>query len=319
MKARRHQDLKELVASPEFQAWWGAYLQARHALAEAEARRDELLAQLNLMEFRAELTQKNAIDTLYKAGEHEDASARLLADAETLENKAFPGVAAFEEERFKASEAWYRLGAAEKALDEAKDRNAPADELSALKKKHAQASDEYARENARKQRLWDEVERLWMQGAEASLLTAEQKVLARKVRRGAEHLFGLAEDRKKKAQALKADAEAAATAVEAARARLEAALAQAREQLGAAVAEDFLYFRYRDDQRHAWAVSLVEDHESYNLEVKPLVIYSVDRHRGVSHLEPAKVHTASAEESDRRFEEYFLKGRKGNARAQPAT
>jgi len=319
VKARRFNDVRELVGSAEFQAWFAAFTAARKALAEADQARDEALAQLTVMEFRAELTQKNAIDTLYRGGEHEDLAARLLADAEAAENKSFPGVAAFEEQRFKVSELWYRLGALEKAVEEARDGKKAAWEIEALEKKQKLATEEYTREMGRRDRLWDEVERLWMQGAEASLLTAEQKVLARKVRRTSEQLFALAEDRKKKALSLKAAAEAAATALEAARAKLEATRTRARELFGAAVGEDFLYFRHRDDQRHAYAVALVEDSENYNIEVKPLVVYSVERQRGVGFLEPARVMGTSMEEGDRRFEEYFLRGRKGEVRPVAAS
>jgi hypothetical protein len=318
MKARRLAEVQQLVASPDFQAWWAEFGRERKTLAEAEASRDELLAQLNLMEFRAELSQKNAIDTLYRGGEHEDAAARLLAEAEALENKSFLRVAAFEEQRYKVSELWYRLGAAEKERDEAKEsKRSQADEAQLVKKAAAQ-KEEYEREMGRKNRLWDEVEQLWMSGAESSLLTAEEKVLARKVRKAAEHLFGVAEERKKNALKLRADAETAAMAVDAARGRLEAAFSRARESFGVAVTHDFIYLRHRGDQKRAWAVALVDDAENYNLEVKALLVYSVDRQRGVAFLEPAHVGADSIEEGDRRFEEYFLNGRKGAPRATGA-
>jgi hypothetical protein len=43
-------------------------------------------------------------------------------------------------------------------------------------------------------------------------------------------------------------------------------------------------------------------------------VYSVDRQRGVAFLEPARAQSPSLEEGDRRFEDYFLKGRKGEIR-----
>src|SRR5262252_2781558 len=121
MKQKRLAELRTLLTSDDFSQWWKDLTDSRNALADAEASYDELLAQTTLMEFRAELTQKNAIDTLYRAGEHEDTAANMLFEATDLENKSLKGVGEFEEQRFRTSEAWYRLGASEKKLDEAKD------------------------------------------------------------------------------------------------------------------------------------------------------------------------------------------------------
>ncbi len=222
-------------------------------------------------------------------------------------------MAAFEEQRFKVSEIWYRLGAAEKALDDAKDQKRPATEIDPLERRLRVITEEYEREMARRSRLWDEVERLWARSTEVNLMTCEERVLARKVRRESEHLFGLAEERKKKAQALKTEADLSAAAVAKAKEALAAVRARARDLFGSAVGTDFMYFRHRDDQRQAFAVALVDDRDAYNVEVRSLAIYSVDRQRGVGFLEPARAAPPSVEEGDRRFEKYFLTGRKGSA------
>jgi hypothetical protein len=315
VKQRRLADVRALMATPEFTEWWAQLTQARTALRETSARYDELLAQTTLMEFRAELSQKNAIDTLYRAGEHEDTAANMLFEATDLENKSFKAVGEFEEQRYHASEAWYRQGAAEKKLEESKDKKLPEAELRAAERTVTSAHEEYERENSRKLRLWDEVERLWARSAEVSLLVAEERALGKKVRREAEGLFALAEERKKRSKELKAETESCATQVEAAKAKVSAMLSVAREKFGCATGTDFLYFRQKDDQRLAYCISLVEDREGYNLEVKALAVYQVDRARGVAFLEPARAGAPSLEEGDRRFEDYFLKGRKGEARA----
>src|SRR6185369_135828 len=115
---------------------------------------DELLAQVALMEFRAELTQKNAIDTLYRAGEHEDTAANMLFEATELENKSFKGISDFEEQRVRASELWYRLGAAEKKLEEAREQKRSESDLRSVERALKAVSDEYERENNRKTRAW---------------------------------------------------------------------------------------------------------------------------------------------------------------------
>ncbi len=315
MKQRRLADVRALLGTVEFTEWWGQLTAARAALRDATARYEELLAQTTLMEFRAELTQKNAIDTLYRAGEHEDTAANMLFEATDLENKSFKGVGEFEEQRFRASEAWYRLGAAEKKRDEAVDKQLGEVEVKNAQRAHQTAQEEYEKENARKLRAWDEVERLWARSAEVSLLVAEERALGKKVRKAAEGLFALAEERKKRARELKAEVEACATQNEGAKAKVSALLSAAREKFGCATGTDFLYFRMKDDQRLAYCVALVEDGDGYNVEVKPLAVYQVDRQRGVAFLEPARASVPSLEEGDRRFEDYFLKGRKGEVRA----
>jgi hypothetical protein len=315
MKQKRLNEVRALISGGEFQAWWGQLNAVRDSLREAEARYEELLGQCTLTEFRAELTQKNAIDTLYRAGEHEDVAANMLFEATELENKSFKGVADFEEQRIRASDTWYRLGAMEKHLEEAREKKHSAGEVVALEKGVKQVTEDYSREDGRKARLWDEVERLWARSAEVNLLVSEQRALGKKVRRQAEELFGVAEERKQKTKELKAETEGAARAVENARARRSGILEEAREKFGCSAGTDFLYFRHRDDQRSAYCIALLEDRDSYNLEVKPLAVYQVDRARGVAFLEPARAASLSQEEGDLRFEEYFLRGRKGEVSA----
>ena len=324
MKPKRLAEVRTLVAHPEFQQWWAELVSAREAASEAQERYDELLAQTTLMEFRAELTQKNAIDTLYRAGECEDSAASMLFEATELENRSFRVIAEFEEQRFKVSDLWYKLGASDKALEEARELHTKQPgkrtegELKLAERAQNAASAEYERETARKNRLWEEVERIWGKSAEVSLLVAEQRGRGRKVRKEAEGLFALAEQRKQKTKELRAEAEKASAAVAAAQAKTRELLDQARERFGCATGSDFLYFRQKDNQKLAFCIPLVEDHDSYNVEVKPLSIYSVERQRGVSFLEPARADTPSAEEGDKRFEEYFLTGRKGEVRSPGA-
>lgn len=317
MRLKKLSEVRSLVAAPEFHEWWDQLLRARAALAEAQERYDEFLSQTTLMEFRAELTQKNAIDTLYQAGEAEDTAANMLSQVSELENQSFRAVSDFEELRFKVSELWYRLGATEKDAEEKREaqrRSPSAKSEAALKgaeRALRQASEEYERETTRKNALWEEVERIWSTGAELGLLVSEHRLRGKKIRRAAEQLFAQAEERKRRAQALRREAEQMSQKVETGREAVRSLLSQARERFGCATGTDFLYFRHRDSQKQAYCIPLVEDKETYNVEVKPLSVYSVERQRGVGFLEPARSETVSNEEGDRRFEEYFLKGRKG--------
>jgi hypothetical protein len=341
MKVESLSEIRTLVGSPDFLAWWHELSVARDAEAAAAERFDELLTQSTLMDFRADLAQKNAIDTLYRAGSCEDSAAKLLADATDVENRSFEVVATYEEHRFKVSEIWYRLGAAEKSMEEIRERVAGlrdlveasgADrarrreaeaELSGAEvdqrkaeREHRQIHDDYERETQRKLRLWDEVERMWASSAEMNLLVSEKRAEGKKIRHRAERLFREAEERKARGRALRTEADQQSQERSKDEERLAQLMRDARERFGCAVGEEFLYWRQREDQNGAFCVSLIEDPENYNIEIKPLGIYRVEKQRGIEFLEPAQ-EARRQEDSDQRFEEYFLRGRKGRNREAP--
>ena len=341
MQSRRLSEVRDTLKAPEFHTWWDDLQRAQAARADAREKYDELLTQAMLMDFRAELAQKNAIDTLYRAGEYEDQASSMVADAQELENASFKVVAEYEEHRYHVSELWYRLGATEKNLEEARD------EVTALKARlagggplaremeaelkraetahvqaqraHRQAADEYEREHARQLKLWAEVEKLWARSAEMSLLVAEKRSQGKKIRKQAEELFQAAEDRKGKARQLRDEAEAESRVKESGELRIAEHLKQAQERFGCAAGEEFLYWRQKDNHRGAWCVPLFDDAFAYNIELKALTVYAADRQRGVSFLEPAVEAPVSVQEGDRRFEDYFLKGRKGASPAAQAS
>ncbi len=325
MKLKRLGEVRSLVAQPEFQQWWGQLLAGREEMAAAEERYDELLAQTTLMEFRAELTQKNAIDTLYRAGECDDAAANMLSEGTELENRSFRVISDFEEQRFRVSEIWYRLGASEKSLEEKREEHGrlkakkSETELKSAERLHQVAADEYERETGRKNRLWEEVERIWDRSAEVNLLVAEHRARGRRIRKEAEGMFALAEERKRRTRELRIEAEQSAAAVDSAKGKTRDLLDQARGLFGCASGEDFLYFRQKDNPKQAFCIPLLADAESYNVEVRPLSIFSVERQRGVSFLEPAHQNLPSSDdEGDKRFEAYFLGNRKGETRSTGA-
>jgi len=341
MKARRLSEVRQLVGSPELKGWWESLLQVRQAHQKAAERYDDLLGQAMLVDFRAELAQKNAIDTLYRAGELEDSAAKMAAEVQQLDNASFKTVADFEEQRIRACEVWYRACAAEKQAEslrekhEAIERRAGSEgaptakkdqeaergrievELKRVERSFTLLQQENERELAIKNRLWDEVERIWARSMELALLVAERRAQSAKVRSQAEVLFAQAEERKRRSRELRAEAEVAAREREAFDGKLAEALNDARARFGCAHGDEYLYFRQKESPRRAWCVALSEDDQHYNIEVKPLAIYSIDQRRGVAFLEPAVEASGSDEEGDRRFESYFLQGRKGRVREEP--
>jgi hypothetical protein len=333
MRAKSYAEVREVLALADFRAWFDELCRTTQAQRDAAERFDELLTQSTLLDFRAELAQKNAIDTLYQAGECEDQAARLNAESEGLENRSFEAVARFESHRVKVSEVWYRLGALEKTVQELRDRverareairGASGDsgrqreldvergqaeqELNKREAEHRQVEADYQRETQHKEALWNEVEQLWQESAEKSLLLHEKEVQGRKVRKRAERLFREAEDRKLRSRKLRTDADEQSVQKGDHQRRLTELLRDARERFGCAVGEEFLYFRQREHNEGIYAVSLIADSDSYNIEVKPLGLYRVDRQHGVSLLAPASEPQAPAP-AEKRFEEFFLSGR----------
>src|SRR5512143_3855486 len=121
MKALRLGDLRELLQGSPFAAWWTEHVRAVAAVREARTRQDDLAAQAETMQLRSELAQRSAIDAFSRAGELEEEGARLAAEGQTLENRALELVGAYEEQRFRTSEAWVRLGGAERVLEDRRD------------------------------------------------------------------------------------------------------------------------------------------------------------------------------------------------------
>src|SRR5262249_7182093 len=118
MRPVRLSEVRSLVSNPDFQDWWGQLRSTMDDLTEAQARWQQSLKDAALSEFNAELAQKNAIDTLYRSGESEDAAATLGSEASDAENSAFQLVSQYEDLRIHVSDAWYRLGALEKSVEE---------------------------------------------------------------------------------------------------------------------------------------------------------------------------------------------------------
>lgn len=326
MKALRLSDLRELLQTVAFASWWAEVVRTEAELREAGARHDDLMAQSRTMELRSDLAGKGAEEAFARAGVIEADSARVGAEVQRLENQALELVSRYEEQRFRASDAWYRLGGAERTLEERREalaagrrpaasggrRADPGALAAAAEKAHGALQEEYRRESGKKAALWEEVEQAWSRSFELGLLAAERSTGARRVRGEAERLHREVEARASRSRQLTGDASAALRERDAAATRLDELLGAAPDRFGCVAGRRFLYWRQPGESRAAWAVPLYHDAEGYNLEVRALAIYAVSRQRGVAFLEPAREGTLfSEEEGDRRFEGWFLGERRG--------
>ncbi|HET6440054.1 MAG TPA: hypothetical protein VFG59_18455 [Anaeromyxobacter sp.] len=330
MRAVPLKELRELLQAPSFTAWWAEYGASLETDREARTRHERVAAELRRAELDAEASQRLAIDTFSEAGVAEEEGARVEAEAQAHEFRALEQVGRFEEQRFRTSDMWYRLGGAERAVELRREALAEAARAAHEPEKaqaQAQAAvrlaerqlralqDEYAEEDRKRGRLWDEVEAAWERSFERSLIAAEHANRSRRIIREAEQFFREAEEKRGRSRTVSEEAEAAARDLGEAGRRRAALLQAAREKFGCVAGEAFLYWRHPDDQRAAWAVALREDASGWNLPVKPLEIYTVNRVRGVAFLEPAREGLPlSVDRGDRRFEDYFLGPRRGARR-----
>jgi hypothetical protein len=312
MKALRLTELRELLQGAPFGAWWTEFTRGAAQAQEATARHLELLGQVELMDLRSELAQRTAMDAFSLAGEAEAAASRAAADAQELENRALALVGHYEEQRFRTSDLWYRLGGLERTVEE----TAEAAQKKLLERQREGLQREYAAEDQRRDKLWSEVEATWARSFERSLVSHEHADRSRRVRREAERLFREAEERRLRARGLHADLEASTRDQRTAEGQRAELLERAAKEFGCVSGDRFLYWRHPEDSRAAFAVALVDDAEGYNVDVKRLAVFTVGPQRGVAFLEPARDGLArTVEEGDRRFEEYLLGPRQGLRRS----
>jgi hypothetical protein len=319
MKSVRLEDLRELLESAAFAAWWSDWQRASAALRDARLRHEDLLAQSELMALRSEIAQRTAVDTFSRSGEVEDEGTRFGAEAQAHENRALALVGEFEEQRTRASELWARLGGTDETLEEkreklAKDRGPARAELEGAVREAERLrralEEEYAAADRRRAKLWDDVEAAWAESFERSLVGAEHGVAARGIRRDAERLFKEAEERRARARQLAAEADVAERELREAGTALDALRAGARERFGCIAGRSFLYWRHAEDKRSAFAVALVAEADGGGGPVAALGIYVVGRQRGVAQLEPARDGAGpTAGERDRKLED-LIDGRR---------
>lgn len=339
MRAVPLRELRELLQGAPFTAWWAEYGAVLAGERSARAGNDQVRARLRLADLEAEAAQRVAIDTFSAAGETEEEAARVAAEAQAHEVRALEQVGRFEEQRFRTSDLWYRLGGAERTVELKREAQAQVGKLPEGERARAQGQaesalrlaerqlralqDEYAEEDRKRTRLWGEVEAAWERSFERSLLAAERATGSRRIIRDAERLFHDAEQQRLQARKLREEADQAERALAEAARRRSSLLEAARDRFGCVAGESFLYWRHPDDPRAAWAVALAEDGAGWNLPVKPLEVYTVNRVRGVAFLEPAREGLPlSLDQGDRRFEDYFLGPRRAlrrEAEGEPVT
>jgi hypothetical protein len=333
MKALWLREVQAVLEREDFLKWWQSLVDLEQKLLAVWSRHDEFLAQVNLMDFRAEFTQKNAIDSLYLAGEYEDTAAQLLAEASEIENKSYEAAAHFESQRISASDVFSRMGAVENnflsaqtevrglgdSIKSEKDRERGEELRNLLKKKEAEqmrlenefreAAVLYERENSRKISLWEEVEQMWARSLERNLGVSERRVKSKRARREAERLFKEAEQHKRSSKTLQAEANEADQKKKDIQQAIEDLRTSSKRLFGCLIGEEFLYWPRRENINEVYCVPINDHAEDFNIELRAKNVYFISRQRGVEFIEPLPPTGEVPEEEDARIDDFFQRGR----------
>lgn len=332
MKALWLREVEAILLREDLIEWWQSLVELEQEAKQVRDRHEELLAQTTLTEFRAELTQKNAIDTLYQAGELEDSAALLLAESAEIENKAYEAVANFESQRIAVSDLYSQMGAVEHnflsiqsevnelkgLLEQAGDAEQRKELTRQMRRKQEiladwdrrlrDASATYERGNSRKMKLWEEVEQMWARSLDINLGVSERRARSRRARKTAEHLFKEAEQHKQASASLGQEAEQAnRKASELARA-IEQQRSAAKRMFGCIVGEEFLYWPRRENNKEVYCMPISNHSSGYNIELQARNLYLIGRQRGVEFIEPLPPDGGLAESEDRRIDVFFQAG-----------
>jgi hypothetical protein len=278
VKAKWIDEVTEILASDRFTAWFESLENARLTVKRMIDRSDELLTQVNLLEFRAELAHRKAIDTLERANALEDESAELANQAAELENASFEVVSQFEMQREVTTKLWETLGAIEGAIEDGSSDRAR------LEKRRIKAKEEYEREDKKKQLLWAEVEKLWIRSIDCNLALREKKQKAKLVRAEAENLFSRHTEEANEASKLRNEAAKVADAQAQAKATLVEAEESARRNFECLLTVDFMYWVARESNKMVYAVPLIEDAKHYVVPVSPGHIYRCSPTLGIDEM-----------------------------------
>ncbi|MFZ9889179.1 MAG: hypothetical protein ACO3JL_16920 [Myxococcota bacterium] len=274
-------EVTRILESRSFKEWLRDLERCRKSVRVATDRYTELLTQVNLLEFRAELVHRRAVDTLDRANQFADESVQLANEAAQLENDSFEAVSQYEAQRDTTTKVWQRLGALDVEIEETPDESA--------KKKLLNQRDrlnlDYLREDTRKQKLWATVERLWVRNISKGLELREKKRKAQVVRQEAEAAF--AQHRLEADQAIELRVRAEEVAAEVGEREQELMLAEelAPERFDCLLHHEFLYWPAVEDNKWVYAVPVIHDEKNYGVLLAPGALYRCRHDLGVDGLE----------------------------------
>ncbi len=342
MKAKKISELRELLRSEEFAAWYRRYNDLGEHQRNAEQHREDILAQVNMLSFKAEFLQNAGDETLFRAAECEDASARALAEFSGIENDSFDTLSGFEIQRMATTEVLGVLHLHENNLEEHRrivsdkraeleairkrpaspERDSEANRLSddlsererrtpALARAVEEARATFERKSVRRDELWVEVEDTWGRSFRANMARTEYAFQSRRVRREAEAMFARAEAERIRLLQLNDEVKVVESRIEQQQKDFSAHLEIGRKDFDCALINEFLYWPRADDVQGAICVPLIDEAAELNIQVTALGLYHMERAKGLDLLEPVPEETDGMD--DPRLDSFFLEGRPGTA------
>jgi phage shock protein A len=313
IKAKRIQDVREILAGAGFADWCRRYHAIYEQLSGLRARDPDRLTR-----------------TILRAGEYEDLAHQAATTYSRLDT-SFETLAQYEQQRINTSAFWEELGRAEYQLAEyrqtaselraslaaaRKGEQTPAGstetdrlemELTDAERlveewdKQAQeARDRLDRETEHRDGLWQIVEEAWLRAFRANMARIEYGFLGRRARADQEALALAGEGKSRDNDSGAIEAEEMHLAGE-----LGELLREAETEYDCVAIAEFLYWPHQDDMRAALCVPLVGDMHHLNIQVTRRQIYRIERAKGLKFLEPLPKSADDDDIDGRRLESFF--------------
>ena len=333
MKSHRIRSLKELISTSAFREWHSKHNQLNAELLDLEDRREELELSLNIARFETEFIQGNADRTFLSAGDFEDESARSEAEYAAIENDSFQLLSDFEDKsrdeedariqlhgleqqleqkRYGASERRAELGAqdgregTDTAISDEELKNLGG-EIAGLARQVEAARGRLGEEQKRRESLWDQVEETWVTAFRANMRRSEFSYQGRRIRARAERLFAKAEVVRRKIDEVSSQLAVVDEKLSSVKADMMRHLEHARKNFDCTVVDEFLFWPHEDDVHAALCVPLVDEQSHFNIQIKALKVYQIERDKGLDFIEP--VPDEEMADEDPRLESFFNEGR----------
>ncbi len=316
IKAKRLQEVHEVLRSADFSDWYLRFETAHKDREELQRQDPDLLEQLVL-----------------RAGEYEDL-AHAAEETYARLDGSFESLAAYEEQRVATSIAWEELDRTELELERNRQRASDLRAGVQAVRKGEQDADSQAREarlaaelrlaerlveewahqvdertklfaaeTKRRDELWRVVEEAWLTAFRANMARIEYAYLGRRARQQIEQLV------RDGPAAAPVVGETRLQALAEDRARLEdqlrGLLSDAEERFACVAINEYLYWPDADDVKAALCVPLVGDMQHLNLQVHKLKVYRVERSKGLKSIEPLPESSGVADEDLNRLERFF--------------
>ncbi len=322
MKSYRVNSLRELVSSSDFLTWHGKHSEMSLALRELEDKREALEFDLNIAKYRADSFQNFADETLFKAGDLEDQSARSEAQYAEIENDSFQLLSDFEDKSRDEEQARIELHGIEKVILDYKERRDDrasqsgendskvkelADEINSLEKQAAVARGKFEEQSKLREALWERVEDTWGNAFRANMARSEFSYQGRRIHSKAESYFAKADEVRKEVAELSDDIAKTDERLASARADRARHLDDAKKNFDCTVVDEFLFWPNSDDVHAALCVPLIDEQSHFNIQIKALKVYQIERDKGLDFIEP--VPDEELNDEDPRLNSFFTEGR----------